>query len=139
MTRKVFLVAVFGLLGGMLIWVQQATAAPAPPPATVSWAGGAPVSGTVPGQGGTITGGGSWKANPGWNPMGQATMTAIPTGGGTALSANGPIGGPPANVWGLITIKNVPTGQYTVYATINFTDGTNTVAVNSPTAIVNVP
>lgn len=118
---------------------QMGMGPPPPPTNAVIWDTGSPVVAK-----GTITGSGTYTQAPGWQPMGQAVLYAVPTAGGPFSTAAGAIvpamGGPPNGAWGPATINKLATGQYTVYAVIVFNGpGGQQSTVSSPTSIVNVP
>jgi hypothetical protein len=115
--------------------------------ATISFdaANGYPKSGT-----GTISGQGGYTISQGFT-LRSITMTAIPNGGGTPITgtggSNSQVTGPGGSVsgnWGdgngnPLVLMKVPSGQYTVYATITVTDGTNNSSYTSAISVVNVP
>ncbi len=99
-------------------------------PATISWGAGQPTTGT-----GYIQGAGTYTTQDGWN-VRSVIMTVTPSGGGIATTkgANFADGN-----WGTVKIEGLATGQYVVFVTITVRKGEETVSVNSPISIVNVP
>jgi hypothetical protein len=106
----------------------------APPPGTCAYGTGDPTAGK-----GTVSTGanGTYQINAtGYNPTGCLLLPVPMAGGEIPNPAAGPK--PAGGNWGPVTVNNLPTGQYFVVGEVVLSNGTVTVNILSPGAVVNV-